>query len=90
MSGELVIRSYAVYGKDGHRQRETFNPSRRVVTDNGCTIHVANFDRTGQHDFSVVTILGDSEELVNSALSALLSDGIFKSLVGQVKEIEVW
>ena len=86
---KLVIKSYAVYGAEGHRQRETFRPSASFEAD-GVKFDVLNADKTGQHEYSIVIVYGWGEQEIREALEAQISDGIFEnSRVGRVREIKL-
>lgn len=87
----MVIRQWKVYGADGHRQRESFNPSYlhdfssfgnlRIIT-------VFNHDTTGTNDYSIIRIARNTYEECEYELESQLSDGIFEnSRIGEVVEI---
>lgn len=87
-----VIRTWKVYGYDGHRQRESFSPSYSI----DCTkyrkglrrITVMNADMTGTHDYSLVRIEADTREACAKELDGQISDGIFEnSRIGTVEEV---
>lgn len=82
----MKTMTWKVYGREGHRQRETFfpsfhqnmdepdNPWRRPVV-----IDVQNADITGTHEYSIVKITAPTEELCQEEFLGQLSDGIFEN-----------
>lgn len=86
----MVTRIYQVFGKDGHRQRESFNRSCAFATfHRNSVITVYNSDITYSNDFSIVVIMARDAETCEDELDAQLSDGIFEnSEVGRVLELD--
>lgn len=86
-----VIKTWKVYGVDGHRQRESFNKSRKYdFSENGKVrmLEIKNSDKTGTNEYSVFSVTCDTEEECVTELEGQLSDGIFEnSRVGKVIEI---
>lgn len=86
-----MTKSWKIYGMDGHRQRESFNKSRKYDFSENETvriIEVENFDKTGTNDYSIIRITRNSSEECEEELHGQLSDGIFEnSRVGKVVEI---
>ena len=76
-----IARVWKIYGKDGHRQRESFGESYRLdfTEDNNVRIlEVLNSDVTGTNEYSIVI----------STLFGQLDDGIFEnSNTGKEEEI---
>lgn len=74
---------YRVWGRDGHRQKASWQASRLFSTYDGYTIETWCYDRTGTHSYVDVEISckpGVSHkacELYNE-LDSQLSDGIFE------------
>lgn len=87
----MITRTWEVYGYDGHRQRESFNPSYRydwTVGDDVRIIEVLNADKTSTNDYSVVKITRNTPEECEDELWGQITDGIFEnSRVGFVKEV---
>ncbi len=86
-----VTRTWKVYGNDGHRQRESFNPSTYNDFSNADVIRiieVMNADKTGTNEYSVIRITRNTAEECEAELDAQLSDGVFEnSRFGAVEEV---
>ena len=80
------FRSFRVYGREGHRQRESFHDSYTLnIPERDVTITVSNADETGTSDYTLVGILAPTMEDVMEEMRGQLSDGIFEnSRVGRV------
>lgn len=87
----MVTRTWKVYGKGGHRQRESFNASyTHDFSEKGSTriIEVENFDKTGTHKYSIIRITRDTAEECLHELYGQISDGIFEnSATGEIEEL---
>ncbi len=88
-----ITRAWKVYGAEGHRQRESFNPSEKYDWSNeqmGTRIvELMNSDKTGTNDYSIVRITRDTAELCEQELNGQVSDGIFENCrVGKTVEIQ--
>ena len=86
-----VTRAWKIYGKDGHRQRESFGESFKNDFSNGddvCILEVLNSDVTGTNEYSIfITTRNTAEECENTLLSQL-DDGVFEnSNTGREEEI---
>lgn len=85
----MTTRFFKVYGKSGHRQRESFNYSSEFTCYSGETIAVLNSNITGTNLYTLLRITAESEEACMEALKGQISDGIFEnSAVGYVGEIK--
>lgn len=86
-----VTKTWKIYGMDGHRQRESFNKSRKYdFSENGKVrmLEVKNSDKTGTNEYSIIRITRNTPEECEKELEGQLSDGIFEnSRVGKVIEI---
>ena len=86
-----VTRAWKIYGKDGHRQRESFGESYRLdfTEDNNVRIlEVLNSDVTGTNEYSIVIITRNTAEECKSTLFGQLDDGAFEnSRTGKEEEI---
>ena len=86
-----IARVWKIYGKDGHRQRESFGESYRLdfTEDNNVRIlEVLNSDVTGTNEYSIVIITRNTAEECESTLFGQLDDGIFEnSNTGKEEEI---
>lgn len=76
----MVTRKWKVYGREGHRQRESFNKSYEYDFSGGSDgtriIKVENADVTGTNEYTVVTITRDTAELCAKELDGQITDGI--------------
>lgn len=71
---------YRIWGREGHRQKASWQKSVKFALDNGMSIETWCFDRTGTHDYVDVEITSQScspHELYDE-LDAQLDDGIFE------------
>lgn len=86
-----MTKTWKIYGMDGHRQRESFNKSRKYdFSENGKVriLEVKNSDKTGTNEYSIIRITRNNSEECEEELRGQLSDGIFEnSRVGKVLEI---
>lgn len=86
-----ITRSWKVYGRDGHRQRESFNKSYVYDWTKDKDIRIVkvdNSDVTGTNDYSIITITRNTAEECETELNGQISDGIFEnSATGIVEEI---
>lgn len=87
---EQITRTFKVYGQDGHRQRESFCPSTRVVTlSDGSTVELRNSDKTGTNDYSELVITAANEATAFEILDGQIWDGAFEnSRVGAIFCVE--
>ena len=86
----MELRAFRVYGKDGHRQRATWFDSTTFMTTRGCLVSVLNGDMTGQHDYTSISICGESDAVIMEELEGQISDGLFENCsVGKVEEIDL-
>lgn len=86
----MVSKYYQVYGKEGHRQRESFNGSYEFTNYSGTKITVFNSNITKTNLFTLVKITAETSEDCEKALNGQISDGIFENsavgFVGEIKE----
>lgn len=86
-----VTRAWKIYGKDGHRQRESFGESYRLdfTEDNNMHIlEVLNSDITGTNEYSIFIITRNTAEECKSTLLSQIDDGAFEnSRTGKEEEI---
>lgn len=87
-----VTRTWKVYGRDGHRQSESFGPS--VYWDWSCKsdgvriFEADNYDKTGTHDYTIVRITRNTWKECGEEMEGQISDGYFEnSYVGDVVEL---
>ena len=86
-----VIKSWKVYGVEGHRQRESFHPSYTYdfsKDDDVRIIMVENEDKTHTNEYSILTIIRNTEEECIAEMQGQIDDGIFEnSRVGKIIEL---
>lgn len=87
----MVTRAWKVYGREGHRQRESFCESyKHDFSENGKTriIEVENSDKTGTNEYTIIRITCDTAEECIREFHGQLSDGVFEnSATGIIEEI---
>ena len=87
----MVTRVWKVYGREGHRQRESFCKSYKYDYTEGDDIRiieVENSDKTGTNDFSIIKITRNTAEECQITLDSQIADGVFEnSQTGVVEEI---
>ena len=71
---------YRVWGKDGHRQKASWQTSRKFTTNDGYTVETWCFDKTGTHDYVDVEITHPSCQAFElyDKLEAQLENGVFE------------
>ncbi len=88
---EMITRTWKVYGTEGHRQRESFFPSKHWDFSEGedvRKINVYNADTTGTNEYAVVEITRNTAEECERELFGQLDDGIFEdSKHGKIEEV---
>lgn len=86
-----ITRAWKIYGKDGHRQRESFGESYRLDFTEDNNIHVLevlNSDITGTNEYSIFVITRNTAEECESTLLSQIEDGAFEnSRTGKEEEI---
>lgn len=87
----MITKAWKVYGKDGHRQRESFNDSYKydfTKGDDVRIIEVENSDKTGTNEYSIIRITRNTAEECQQEFDGQLTDGVFEnSATGRVEEI---
>lgn len=88
----MKTRTWKVYGREGHRQRESFSESYRHDFSNEKVgvriIEVQNSDTTGTNDYSIIKITRNTTKECEDELYGQLFDGVFEnSNIGAVVEI---
>lgn len=91
-SSVKVTKVWLVYGREGHRQRESFCDSYKYDfssdQDGTRILEVYNSDKTGTNDFTMLSITRDTAEDCYNEFWGQLTDGIFEnSCTGKVIEI---
>lgn len=86
---KVELMRFRVYGKEGHRQRESFFPSSiNDFSRDGKVriIELLNSDKTGTNEYSEVVIVANNLCGCVSELVGQIEDGIFEnSKVGRVE-----
>ena len=90
-----TTKIWRVWGRPGHRQRESFNESYCYNFSNDHDgeriISVLNADATGSNAYSILIIRRDTEALCDAEFEGQLSDGIFEnSRVGDTELVTVY
>lgn len=88
----MKTRTWKVYGREGHRQRESFSESYSHDFSNEKVgvriIEVLNSDTTGTNDYSIIKITRNTMKECEDELYGQLFDGVFEnSNIGAVVEI---
>lgn len=87
----MIKRTWKIYGREGHRQRESFNTSYVwdfSTSGNIRIIEVLNADKTNTNDYTIISITRNTAEECESELNGQISDGIFEnSRTGAIEEI---
>lgn len=88
----MVTKAWKVYGADGHRQRQSFNPSCKYDWSNDNytrIVQVLNSDLTHTNEYNIIIITRDAALECYKELLGQLSDGLFEDCrVGNVEEID--
>lgn len=90
----MATLAFKVYGKDGHRQRVSFDESKSYDWSSANLgtriLKKINSDITGTNEFSLIVIEKDTEEEVRRELDGQLSDGIFENYnYGKIEEVSL-
>lgn len=87
-----MTRTFKIYGRPGHRQRESFRSSSTFTVERDgqiATIEVLNADITGSNEYTILRITAATAELCQVELDGQLSDGIFEnSRIGRIEEVD--
>lgn len=82
---------WKIYGIEGHRQAESFNPSICFDFSKGKNVRVIqiiNSDRTKTNDYSILRVIRNTAEDCERELWWQIRDGIFENCrVGKVEEM---
>lgn len=71
---------YRIWGKEGHRQKASWQKSIKIALDNGLTIETWCFDRTGTHDYVDMEVTADfvAPADLYEEMQTQLDDGVFE------------
>ena len=76
---------YRVYGRDGHRQRASFNLSTCMCSNN-VLISFNCCDSTGTHDYVDVVLLYHNDDEARKEFYTQISNGFFKNCnIGKIE-----
>ena len=76
---------YRVHGREGHRQRASFNLST-CMRSNNVIVSFNCFDCTGTNDYVDVIILYHDDDEARKEFLAQISDGFFKNCnIGKIE-----
>lgn len=87
----MKTRTWKIYGKDGHRQKESFNESQKYDFTEGNNIRIIeieNSDKTGTNEYTIMKITRNTAEECEKEMLGQVSDGIFENVrVGKIEEV---
>ena len=84
----MITRTFKVFGRDGHHQRMSFQPSGTHTTWSGRIVEILNSDVTGTNDYSIVRISSTTSEDCLNGIYSQVDDGYFEGArVGRVVEV---
>ena len=71
---------YRIWGKDGHRQKASWQKSVKFTTNDGYTIETWCSDRTGTHEYVDMEVTADSVSPADlyEKMKTQLDDGVFE------------
>lgn len=71
---------YRIWGKEGHRQKASWQKSVKFTTHDGFSIETWCFDRTGTHDYVDIEVKADlvSPADLYEEMQSQLDDGVFE------------
>lgn len=71
---------YRIWGKEGHRQKASWQKSVIFTTNDDYTIETWCFDRTGTHDYVDIEVTADSVSPADlyEEMQTQLDDGVFE------------
>lgn len=75
----VITRAWRIYNLPGHRQRESFSPSRAFTDWRGNDIEIRNSDITGTNDYSIILVTSETAEACERVMEGQLSDGVFEN-----------
>ena len=82
---------YRVWGKEGHRQKASWQKSVKFTTNDGYTIETWCFDRTGTHDYVYMEVTAKSVSPADlyEEMQTQLDDGVFECCnYGNVEKVK--
>ena len=82
---------YRIFGKNGHRQKASWQKSVKFTTYGGFNIETWCFDRTGTHDYVDMEVVADlvSPADLYEKMKIQLDDGVFESCnYGKIEKLK--
>lgn len=79
----MVTVSYKVYGRPGHRQALSFEPSFKWDWSHGDDVRILECecsDKTGTNEYVIVHVTRNTIEECRDEMSGQLSDGLFEDV----------
>lgn len=81
----MTTACFKIYGDEGHRQKESFNPSHKIKNVDTDAL-VLNFDKTGTHEYSTLIVNANSLNECYQSMLAIISDGTYENcIVGKIE-----
>ena len=87
----MMRAMYRIWGREGHRQKASWQKSIKIALDNGMTIETWCCDRTGTHDYVELEVTGNAVIPADlyEEMQAQLDDGVFECCnYGNVEKIK--
>lgn len=71
---------YRIWGREGHRQKASWQKSAKIALDNGMMIETWCYDRTGTHDYVDMEVTANfvSPADLYEEMQIQLDDGVFE------------
>lgn len=87
-----MIKSFKVYGADGHRQKQSFGKTEHFDFSTETElrkISIIRSDITKTNDYAIIEIEMASEKEIMAELDGQLSDGFFENVrTGKIEEVK--
>ncbi len=88
-----VTRTWKVYGREGHRQKMSFEPTVRYNWDSEYDgtrrVEFINSDETGTNEYTLVKITRDTAKACADEIDGQITDGYFENVcVGFTEEVK--
>lgn len=85
----MKTKAWKIYGREGHRQRESFGESLDFTREaDGTRVQLLTSEKTGTNEYVILLVTAKTAEMCREELEGQLSDGIFEnSFCGKIEEI---
>lgn len=85
----MKTMAWRIYGRDGHRQRESFGSCLDFTRESdGTRVQLLTSEKTGTNEYVILVVTARTAEMCCEELEGQLSDGVFEnSFCGNVEEI---